>query len=158
MTTRGRNIIRIVLAIAICEYVGALGSLFTAPAVNGWYAGLTKPSFNPQNFVFAPVWTSLFALMGVALYLVWQKRDPQNRFALTLFGIQLGLNLLWSIIFFGLHSLSGAAWEIVLLWIAVLLTLVSFWKISRAAAYLLVPYLAWVSFAAVLTFSIWRLN
>lgn len=158
MSSRSKNVLQVVLSIAICEAAGGIGALFTTPAIGGWYASLIKPSFNPPNWIFGPVWTTLFALMGIALYLVWRKKDPTRHFALSLFALQLVLNVLWSIIFFGWHSLAGASWEIVLLWISIALTLAVFWKIEKAAGYLLVPYLAWVSFAAILTFSILKLN
>lgn len=142
----------IILAILFCELAGGIGSLFTAPSIGTWYAGLVKPSFNPPNWIFGPVWTTLFALMGVALYLIWKSR------AMIPFFIQLALNVLWSVIFFGLHSPFFALLEIAVLWLAIFWTIIACRKVSKAAAYLLMPYLLWVSFASALTFSIWRLN
>lgn len=147
-------------AILICEAAGLIGSVFTARSIPAWYAGIVKPSFNPPNWIFGPVWTALFVLMGIALYLVWRQgvRRFPVKYALAVFGLQLALNVMWTVIFFGLHSPFLAAIEIVVLWLAILWTIAAFWNASRAAAYLLLPYLLWVSFAAVLNFSIWRLN
>jgi tryptophan-rich sensory protein len=134
--------------------------VFTTPSIPGWYAGLVKPSFNPPNWVFAPVWTILYALMGLAAFLVYEKRSgrPEARKALAIFGIQLVLNALWSIVFFGAHQILGAAVVIVLLWAMILETILAFVKISRPAAYLLIPYFLWVSFATVLNISLYILN
>jgi len=157
---RFKSWLQLIGAILLCEAAGLIGSVFTAQSIPTWYAGIVKPSFNPPNWVFGPVWTVLFALMGIALYLVWRQgihKFPVE-YALTVFGLQLALNVMWSLIFFGLHSPFLAAIEIAILWLAILWTIAAFWKVSRAAAYLLLPYLLWVSFAAVLTFSIWRLN
>lgn len=150
----------IFVAVLICELAGIAGSLFTAPAIAGWYAGLTKPAFNPPNWLFAPVWTSLYALMGLAAWLVYDKgarRDDVKR-ALFVFVVQLILNVLWSIMFFGAHQILGAFVIIVALWTLILGTILRFLKISKAAAYLLVPYLLWVSFATVLNASLYVLN
>lgn len=143
-----------------CEALGAIGSLFTIPSIPTWYAALEKPFLNPPNWIFGPVWTTLFALMGVAAFLVWRKGWGKKpvRIALSLFGVQLLLNVLWSILFFGWHSPSIAFIDIALLWIAILWTIILFWRISRPAAYLFVPYLAWVTFASYLNLMIWSLN
>ncbi|MFZ1987651.1 MAG: TspO/MBR family protein [Minisyncoccia bacterium] len=156
-----RNTFKLTVAIVISELAGIIGSVFTTPSIAGWYATLVKPALNPPAWVFGPVWTTLFALMGIAAFLVWEKglghRDV--KIALGIFAGQLVLNTLWSIIFFGLHSPGGALVEIVfLLWLAILATIIAFYKISRPAAWLLVPYIAWVSFAAYLNFTIWLLN
>lgn len=155
-----KNITKLVSSIVICQLAGIIGSFFTFPSITTWYAALEKPSFNPPNWVFSPVWITLFILMGVSLYLVWSEgiKTKYVKMALTLFGIQLSLNILWSIIFFGLKSPFFAFIEIVILWVAILATIFKFSKISRTAAYLLIPYLLWVSFAAVLNFSIWVIN
>lgn len=136
---------------------GAVGSLFTFKAIPTWYAGLNKPSFNPPNTIFGPVWTLLYILMGIALYLVIIK-NKKVKPAVVFFIIQLILNSLWSIIFFGLKNPTGALMGIMVLWLAIIITIFYFWKISRAAAYLLLPYLAWVSFASVLNYFIVILN
>jgi tryptophan-rich sensory protein len=146
--------------IVLCEAVGVVGGLFTASSVSTWYATLARPSFNPPNWVFGPAWTLLYLLMGISLYIVWQHRGEmrKKRRAIILFLIQLGLNAAWSLIFFGLRSPLWAFADIMVLWVLILVTVVSFWKISRPAALLLIPYLLWVSFAAVLNYSIWNLN
>lgn len=154
------NLTKLVLSVSIPLLVGYLGSLITTPSIGTWYATLNKPTFNPPNWVFFPAWTILFILMGISLYLVWEKY-PKNKFskkALSIFGLQLGLNLLWSIIFFGSKNPLHAAIEIVALWVAIMLTIRAFWKISRTASYLMLPYIAWVTFAAVLNFSIVMIN
>jgi benzodiazapine receptor len=153
------NVVKLVVSLAICQVAGIIGSIFTTPAIPVWYASLEKPSFNPPNWIFAPVWTFLFLLMGIALYLIWnayQRKEAKS--ALLFFGIQLGLNILWSVIFFGLKSPMIAFIEIVVLWLAILLTIIQSTKVSKAAAYLLLPYILWVNFAAVLNFMVWQLN
>jgi len=146
--------------VAACELAGIIGSVFTTPSIPGWYAGLAKPVFNPPNAVFAPVWTALYALMGLAAFLVFVKglEKKDVRTALSFFAAQLLLNVLWSVVFFGAHAILGGAVVIVLLWALIALTVSKFRTISRAAGALLLPYLIWVSFAAVLNFAIWRLN
>jgi len=155
-----KTALRILVAIVICELAGVIGSMFTAPAIPGWYAGLAKPSFNPPNWVFGPVWTALYAMMGLAAYLVYEKgwNRPEVRKALTVFGVQLVLNALWSVVFFGGRQLLGGVVVIVLLWLMILLTIRLFSRTSRPAAYLLVPYMLWVSFATVLNVSLYLLN
>ena len=154
------DILKLIVSILICQAAGLIGSFFTTPAIPTWYAMLKKPSFNPPNWVFGPVWTTLFVMMGVAVFLVWRKglNTSQVKIALTIFGVQLILNTLWSLLFFGLRSPLAGLIEIWVLWIAIALTLVFFLKISLAAGLLLLPYLAWVSFAAILNLAIWRLN
>ena len=143
----------------LCLGAGALGGFATSRSLETWYPTLIKPSWNPPDAVFAPVWTTLYLLMGVAGWLIWRApARPSRRRALILFAVQLLLNSLWSMLFFGLRSPGLALVEIVLLWLAILATMVSARDVSRAAAWLLAPYLAWVSFATVLNASIWRLN
>lgn len=153
---------RLVLSIAVCEAAGVLGSFFTIPAISSWYQTLNKPSFTPPGFIFGPVWTALYLLMGISLYLIWDESVSSNakirRLGLKLFFAQLLLNILWSIIFFGRQNILGGLVVIVVLWVAILLTVINFQKLNRVAAYLLYPYLAWVSFAAFLNFIIWQLN
>lgn len=146
--------------ILLSEGAGALGSVVTVPSISGWYATLAKPEFAPPNWVFGPVWTTLFLLMGLAAFLVWRKGVERHavRIALGLFLLQLILNTLWSFIFFGLQSPGMAMIELAFLWLAILATIVVFAKVSRIAAWLLVPYIAWVSFAAYLNYAIWTLN
>jgi len=159
------NTFKLIIAIVVSELAGIIGSVFTTPSIAGWYTGIVKPALNPPAWVFGPVWTTLFALMGIAAFIVWssyakatEDKKKGIRLALILFGIQLVLNTLWSIIFFGLHSPGGALIEIVFLWFAILTTIIAFYKISKPAAWLLVPYILWVSFAMYLNYAIWALN
>jgi len=159
------NTFKLIIAIVVSELAGIIGSVFTTPSIAGWYAGIVKPALNPPAWVFGPVWTTLFALMGIAAFIVWssyakatEDKKKGIMLALILFGIQLVLNTIWSIIFFGLHSPGGALIEIVFLWLAILATIVAFYKISKPAAWLLVPYILWVSFAMYLNYAIWVLN
>lgn len=145
---------QLVLAVLICEGAGLVGSVFTFDSIKSWYPTLVKPWFNPPSWVFGPVWTGLYFLMGISLYLIWKgKRKP-----LKWFWIQLGLNSLWSVIFFGLHQPLLALGEIGLLWMSIFLTIREFKRVDKRAALLLLPYLAWVSFATVLNFSLVVLN
>ncbi|MCX6791223.1 MAG: tryptophan-rich sensory protein [Candidatus Gribaldobacteria bacterium] len=153
------KILKILLAVLVCEGAGMLGAVFTTPAIASWYATLAKPSFSPPNWVFTPVWTLLFLLMGVALFLVWNEKSKGKNIqtAVLVFFQQLALNVLWSVLFFGLHSPLLALIEIIILWLSIVMTIFYFAKISKTAAWLLVLYLVWVSFATFLNFSIWRL-
>ena len=152
--------------IAISELAGIIGSIFTASSVASWYAGIIKPALNPPSWVFGPVWTILYALMGIAAFIIWKKLDSNPeieirkkvKIALIIFFFQLLLNTSWSIIFFGLQSIGGALIMILFLWFAILATIITFHKISRPAAWLLVPYILWVSFAIYLNYSIWILG
>jgi benzodiazapine receptor len=154
------NYKRLIISLALPQLAGAAGSLFTAPSIPIWYAALEKPSFSPPNWIFAPVWIILFLLMGISLYLVWSKglENRKVKTAVLIFSGQLGLNIIWSLLFFGLQSPFYAFIEIIILWLAILLTIISFYKISKIAAYLLLPYILWVSFAGFLNYFIWRLN
>jgi tryptophan-rich sensory protein len=155
---------KLLISIIICLIIGGIGSIFTTPSIPTWYAGLAKPSFNPPNWLFAPVWTALFILMGISLYLIWNSSEKnkheqeEKKAAIILFSIQLALNLLWSIIFFTLKMPSLAFMEIMLLWASILFTLIQFYKISKTAGLLMVPYILWVSFASILNLAIALLN
>ncbi len=163
-----KNITKLIIAVVVSELAGIIGSVFTTPSIAGpstgsglsWYAGIVKPALNPPAWVFGPVWTTLFALMGIAAFLVWKKGLDRRdvKIALGIFLGQLVLNTLWSIIFFGLHSPGGAFIEIMFLWLAILATIIAFYKISKLATWLLVPYILWVSFAVYLSYVIWMLN
>ena len=162
-TTKRRvnmNIYKLLVSIGVCLLAGVTGSIFTMPAIPTWYAALNRPPLAPPNWIFGPVWTTLFVLMGISAFLIWKKGLDRKdvKIALGIFIGQLVLNTLWSIIFFGLHSPGGALIEIVFLWLAILATIVAFYKISKPAAWLLVPYILWVSFAAYLNYAIWSLN
>jgi len=158
--TRVRDIVEAVVAVLICQGAGLIGSVATFPSIPTWYASLEKPFFNPPNWLFGPVWTALYTLMGISAFLVWRKgiRDRQVKVALGIFVAQLILNSLWSIVFFGLHSLLGGLIVILPLWVAILLSIVTFYRISKTAGVLLIPYILWVSFATLLNFSLWQLN
>ncbi|HUU05640.1 MAG TPA: TspO/MBR family protein [Patescibacteria group bacterium] len=154
------NWTKLLASIAACQLAGFLGSQFTRSAIPSWYAQLQKPSFAPPNWLFAPMWISLYLMMAVAAYLVWHKGLGFKGVgtALTVFLVQLLLNALWSPVFFGLRSPLAGAVVIVVLWLAILATIIAFAKISPPAAWLLVPYLLWVSLATVLNISIYFLN
>lgn len=156
---RLKGTLELLTSIAICQGVGVSGSVFTAPAVDSqWYRELEKPPFNPPGAVFGPVWTALYALMGIAAYLVFRSNSPRRGRALGVFGLQLALNFLWTIIFFACRRPGWAFVELLLLVAAIIATIVLFARISKTAAVLLLPYLAWTVFAAVLNGSIWVLN
>jgi len=147
------------LFVAVSYAVAALGSLFTASSVNTWYAHLQKPSINPPNWIFGPVWSTLYLLMAVSAWLVWRSAGwTDGRAALTLFFVQLGLNLLWSAVFFGLRQPGLALLEIMFLLASIIATAVAYFPLSRLAFWLMLPYVTWVSFACVLNFKIWQLN
>jgi len=177
------NLYKFLFSIIICELAGSIGSIFTFPEIKEWYSTLKKPFFNPPSWIFGPVWTILFVLMGISLYLVWKKgfvvknelkikkRKAWNKYSqklftgewkkaniILIFAVQLGLNVLWSFVFFGMHSPALAFFELLALWVAILFTIVNFYRVSKAAAYLLVPYILWVSFAGVLNLFIFALN
>ncbi len=150
---------KLIISLLIPQLAGGLGSFFTIDSVKGWYLTLEKPMLNPPSWIFGPVWTMLFLLMGYALYLVWTDDSGKSkRLAYWAFGIQMVLNTLWSIIFFGLHSPGGALFEMIFLWLAIFVMIIVFAKISKLAAWLLAPYILWVSFAGYLNWAIWTLN
>jgi len=146
--------------VIICLAAGFIGSIFTMPSIPTWYTGLNKPPFNPPNWIFGPVWTTLFILMGISAWLIWEKgiSNKEVRSAIMIFSVQLVLNMLWSLLFFGLKLPLFAFAELVVLWLLILATILSFYRISRPAAWLLIPYILWVSFASVLNLSIWLIN
>ena len=157
---KSADYIRLLVSIVGVQAAGLVGAIFTTPAIPTWYQTLAKPELAPANWVFAPVWTTLFLLMGIAVFLIWQKGLERQgvKMALTIFATQLVFNVLWSVAFFGLRSPALALVDIGLLWLAIGATIVLFWRISRVAAYLLLPYIAWVSFAAYLNYAIFALN
>lgn len=144
---------KLIFSIGLCLGAGVLGSFFTVSSIATWYQTLNKPFFSPPNWIFGPVWTILYILMGISLYLVWEKKKVP-----AVFWIQLILNALWSIIFFGMRNPTLALMDIVALWITIILTMKAFYKINKIAAYLLIPYLVWVSFATILNLIIVLLN
>lgn len=152
----GPFMVSLIITIAI----GVVASLFTTPQIPGWYASLQKPVFNPPNWLFAPVWTTLYIMIAIAAYLVWKKRDNSITYhkAKQIYFGQLFLNFSWSIVFFGLHQIFIALMIIVLLWISIIVNMLAFNRFSKVACWLLLPYLLWVSFASLLNFSIYMLN
>jgi benzodiazapine receptor len=156
----GSAVLKLVSSLAVVLVAGAVGSLATAKTIPTWYKGLAKPSFNPPEWLFGPAWTLLYLLMAVAAWLVWKQGigAPGVKLALVAFLVQLALNSLWSIFFFGLRSPPAGLVDIVVLWLAIIATIVLFFRVSVPAGILLLPYIAWVSFAAVLNAAILRLN
>lgn len=154
------NSIKLIIAIAIPVAVGGISGFFTATGVDSWYQTINKPSWNPPGWIFAPVWTTLYVMMGVALFLVWKSDSSEvlKKTAITLFTIQLVLNFFWSFIFFDQQQIGWALVEIIAMWIFILLTIFAFGNVSKLAAWLLVPYISWVSFATILNYTIWKLN
>jgi len=152
------NAVKLLIALAIPLLIGFSGSFFTVSEIGSWYQTIQKPSWNPPNWIFGPVWTTLYVLMGISLFLVWRSTASQKGVAIILFSIQLVLNFFWSFIFFKQHQTGFAFAEILALWLMILLTIFAFGSINKLAAWLLVPYISWVSFAAILNFTIWQLN
>jgi len=154
------NPLKLIAAIVLCVIIGSSASVFTAPQIGTWYASLAKPVWNPPNWLFAPVWTTLFVLMGISLYLVWNKgfKTRGVKIALVIFGAQFALNVLWSFLFFGLQSPLYGFIEIIALWIMIAATIIAFYKISKPAAFILLPYIAWVTIASLLNYSVLVLN
>ena len=178
-----KNIFKLVIAIVISESAGVIGAVFTMSAISDWYAGLVKPELAPPNWVFGPVWTALYALIGISLYLVWKNNwEVKNRFlesrrrawnkwserlwtgdwkkanAIAVFVIQYVLNIAWSYLFFGLRMPGLAFFGLLALWLAIFWTIVAFYRISKPAAYLLLPYIIWVGFAGYLNYLMWISN
>lgn len=154
------NTVKLIISITIPLMVGFTSGLFTTTGAGSWYQDIQRPSWNPPNWIFAPVWTTLYVMMGISWFLIWRsdvKRSSKRTTALFFIG-QLILNFSWSVIFFYFHQPGWAFVEIIILWLMILGTILSFSKISKLAAWLLVPYISWVSFATILTYTIWRMN
>jgi tryptophan-rich sensory protein len=175
--------LKLVISVVICQLAGIVGSIFTTPEISGWYKTLNKPFFQPPNWLFGPVWTLLFLLMGISLYLVWGnnwqikfefgnlKGKAWNKYSqkfwignwqkanlILVFVVQLGLNVLWSYLFFKMHNLGLAFFGLLALWFAILYTILNFYRVSKYSAYLLIPYILWVSFAGILNLAVWLIN
>lgn len=153
--------LKIIVSIIVSLSLGSLGALVTTPAIPTWYVHLNKPFFSPPNWLFGPVWTILYILMGISFGLIWQKYKKEDKtilYAMKLFGIQFLLNMIWSPVFFGFKNLFPAFIVIVLMWFFLFKTIWAFAKIDKKASRLLYPYLAWISFASILNFSVWILN
>ncbi|MCC8408970.1 tryptophan-rich sensory protein [Mucilaginibacter sp. UR6-1] len=157
---RSTHIGALIISILITLAIGFTASYFTRPEIPGWYAGLQKPSFSPPNWLFAPVWTSLYIIIGIAAYLVWQKRDGSKAYTTTrnIYILQLILNFSWSVVFFGMHQMLWAFVIIVLLWLSIIGCIAGFSRFSKTASWLMAPYLLWVSFASALNFSVYLHN
>ncbi len=153
---RMHRYVRLALSVAMCQSAGIVGSLFTFPSITGWYATLVKPPFTPPDWVFGPVWLLLYALMGVSLWIVWNRKA--DRKVLYPFAAQLAVNAVWSFLFFGLRNPAAGLTAIISLWLLIACTIRVFHKVDRNAAHLLVPYLAWVTIAAYLNYGIFILN
>lgn len=155
-----KSILKLILSIAICQSAGLIGTVFTVSSIEDWYNLLNQPSFRPPNWLFGPVWTILYTLMGISLYWIWIKgtKKKEVREALKLFTVHLVFNATWSIVFFGMHNLSLSLLNIAVLWILIVMVMVKFYGIEKKASLILIPYLAWVSFASILNFSIFLLN
>ena len=149
-----------ILFILASQLAGIIGSFFTVNSVRTWYLDINKPVFNPPSWIFGPVWITLYTLMGIAAYLVWRNWGDNNiaKYATILFFVHLLFNSLWSILFFGFQNPALAFFEIIILWLMILALIILYYQVNKTAAYLLIPYILWVSFASILNFSIWRLN
>lgn len=152
-----KSIPKLIISILIPMLAAVIGSFFTSSSVGTWYLKLKKPSFNPPGWIFGPVWSLLYLMMGISLYLIWTS-GKNIKLPVTIFAIQLILNLAWSILFFGMKNPLAAFIDIILLWISILATIIIFYGISPTASYLLIPYFLWVSFAALLNYKIYALN
>ena len=155
---KANNLLKLLGLIGFCELVGFASSLFMGNSISNWYVLLNKPSWTPPNWLFAPVWTTLYALMGISLYLIVQSKSRIRSKALAIFGIQLLLNFLWTIVFFNQHLLFVSFAVILTLWIGILGTILITWKVSKYASLILIPYLGWVSIATLLNLSVLILN
>ena len=153
------NIFKLISCLVLTLGLGGAGGYFTVNEIKSWFVTLNKPSFNPPNYLFGPIWSLLYFLMGISLYLIWQQpRSSQRKQAITIFLIQFALNVSWSFIFFKQHQILWALVDIIALWLFILITILSFAKLNKTAAWLLVPYISWVSFATLLNAAIWLLN
>jgi len=154
------NIVKLVVSIVICQLTGFIGTFFTSDSITTWYTALNKPSFNPPDWIFGPVWIILYLMMGISLFVVWKEdlKNKEIKSAFIIFILQLIFNAAWSVVFFGAQSIIGELIVIIILWVLILITILKFIKISRVAGILLIPYLLWVSFATVLNFFIYNLN
>ncbi len=154
------SIVKVIVSLVVCFAAGAIGSLFTFKAIPVWYKGLRKPRFTPPNRVFGPVWTTLYILMGISVFLIWGKGLSTDGVLLPfiLFWVQLVFNALWSVVFFGMRSKGGGVIIIVLLWLLILATIITAFRVSGWAGALLIPYIVWVSIASYLNIGVWRLN
>ena len=153
------NYLKLIISIISCELVGILGAFFTTKNIPIWFEGLKKPSFNPPNWIFGPVWFILYFIMGISFYLIWNKSGEVNiKIPVLFFILQLIFNFFWSVIFFGLKMPGLAFIDILVLSALILICIIVFYSISNTASYLLIPYFLWVCFASLLNYKIWTLN
>ena len=153
------NYLKLIISVVSCELIGVLGSIFTTKNIPAWYSGLNKPSFNPPDWIFGPVWFTLYLLMGISFYIIWNKSgDSDIKIPVIIFILQLFFNFIWSVIFFGFKMPGLAFIDILILDVLILVCIFLFYPVSNSASYLLIPYLLWVSFAALLNYKIWILN
>jgi tryptophan-rich sensory protein len=155
-----KNWLKATISLALPQLAGLTGAAFTVTGAGSWYSTIKKPAWNPQGWLFGPVWTTLYILMGIALFIIWKStaNEKLKRTAIILWIVQLIFNFFWTIIFFYAQQVGYALVEIIILWLLILITIFLFARISKLAAWLLVPYISWVSFAAILTYAIWELN
>jgi len=151
---------RLIISLVLPQIAGLVGSFFTTSAIPTWYAMLQKPSFSPPNWIFGPTWIILYILMGISVYLIWQRIEENKKAkgVMWLFWIHLFFNAIWSITFFGLQNPGLAFVNIIIIWLLIIILMIKFWKINKWSTYLLIPYFIWVSFASVLNYFIWYLN
>lgn len=159
----GKNIVKLAFMVGISLVAGFIGSIFTTMSIKTWYPTLVKPAFSPPDWLFGPVWTTLFVLMGIAAFLIWKQnedfiKERPVKTALSIFFLQLILNISWSAVFFGLQSIVGGLIVLVILWFAILATMLQFFSLCKTAGWLLLPYLLWVTFAGVLNATFYYLN
>lgn len=156
----GKTLIKLIVSLVICQAAGGVGAIFTSSAIREWYSHIQKPSFTPPNWLFGPVWTVLYILMGISLFLVWNVDDLSGirKKALMAFAVHLGLNVAWSFCFFYLRNPLAGLLEIIALWLSIGIFMILFYQVRPAAMYLQIPYLLWTTFAAALNYSLWRLN
>jgi translocator protein len=155
-----REIPKLIVSILVVFVAGSIGTLATMSELTTWYAALIKPPWTPPNWAFGPIWSTLYVLMGIALFLVWRQGLERKdvKFAILIFAVQLVLNILWSVVFFGIHSIFGGFILILILWIAIFANIIAFYIISKPAGLLLIPYIIWVSIASYLNYSVYLLN
>lgn len=161
-----KSILKLIISVTLCQSAGVIGSLFTFSSIPNWYNLLNQPAFRPPNWLFGPVWTILYTLMGISFYLIWTKLKDKKyakktkliKLALAIFLIHLFFNATWSIVFFGLHNIFLALINILVIWVFIVILTYKFWSLSKSASILLIPYLAWVTFATILNYNIWILN
>jgi translocator protein len=149
---------KLLVSVLIPLILGGIAGFATTQNIPNWYVFLNKPFFTPPNYLFGPVWTSLFIMMGMACYLIWKSTHQNKNKALTIYSIQLALNFSWSFVFFQFHALGAAFIVIIAMWLTILATIILFSKINKTAAWLLIPYILWVSYASALNFAVWQMN